>query len=573
MSLHYLVSIEQPHTHYVQVRLTAPLDSTREILDFFLPVWSPGSYMVREYSRHVRSVRALSSRGETLYVEQTKKNRWSVSWPKDLPRSKSEQITLHYEVYAHEISVRTSYIDSTHAFLHGPTYLMGLEHLAPMPHTLELRFPPLWSKISTGLEDISPTREKFVFKADHYDELLDCPIEIGCQETDGFMCKGRPHELAFFGHTLIHKQNIKADIHKIVDTVSSHFGSELPYKRYVFITHFATNLYGGLEHGNSTALHFDGATLNDRKSYLHWLALVAHEYFHTWNIKRIRPKELGPFNYQQEAMTPLLWLAEGLTSFMDDLLVYRAGLMTLEEYAEVIKNNVDKYLNIPGRKFHSAEDSSFNAWIKLYRPDENSNNSSVSYYLKGGLVFMMLHLRLREKGKSINHLLELLWRDYLAQPQRGVTREDVLAMVKSLAGDKVAEEFMHMMTNTESIDFESALKKVGFEMVWDSPENAYLGMSARIQESRVYVDSVVLDGPAFRSGLNAGDELIAINNLRILREQYDKFEKHLMPDTLYQIVVNRMGRLLTIEVTTGRKPKNLKEIKVVNQDLAAATFK
>ncbi len=435
MKVSYLVEIEDPHLHLVKVTLKGKRSTGTAQLDVFLPSWSPGSYLMREYSRHVRWVRATQDNGEVLWVEQTAKGTWRLDWDRSQLKAPADGFSFTYQIYLHELTVRTSHVDATHAFLHGPSYLVGVVG-EPLPApTIEFRFPPLWSHLSTSLtEAVAGARDSFVYTAANYDELVDCPVEIGCHETDGFMAGGVPHALAFYGEVYPHGNNLKKDFQTIVETVAATMGGTYPFDHYQFITHFAPKLYGGLEHLNSTALHFDGRRLGVRKDYLTFLSLTAHEYFHAWNVKRIRPKELGPFDYRNEAYTTLLWLAEGLTSFMDDLFVYRAGLATLEEYLDFVKGNLDTFLATPGRRFHSLEDSSYNAWIKLYRPDENLRNSSVSYYLKGGLVFMALHADLQAKGKGIDDLLALLWQDYQSRPAIGVTKEQVYGMVESLGG-------------------------------------------------------------------------------------------------------------------------------------------
>jgi predicted metalloprotease with PDZ domain len=463
MKVHYIVEIDNPaHSH---IKVTMKIDEVKgDKTKVFLPSWSPGSYLMREYARHVRWFQASQSNGEVLFHTQLAKGVWEIDWSKSSVKTKQKSFQVSYDLYAKELTVRTSHVDASHAFLHGPSYIMGLVDEKIVNPTIEFRFPPAWSKLSTGLKDISEKRDVFLYSAPDYDELIDSPVEIGCHETDGFEAFGKPHHIAHYGEIYPHKNNIKSDVKKIVETVAKQFDNELPYDQYLFLTHFVPKLYGGLEHLNSTALQFDGRKIPSRKDYITYLSLVAHEYFHLWNVKRIRPKELGPFDYLNEGYSTLLWLAEGLTSLMDDLFVYRANLSTLEEYLDIVKGNIETYLNTPGRMYHTLEQSSFNAWIKLYRPDENSKNSSVSYYLKGGLVFTVLHALLFEKGRSIDDVIHLLWQDYKSRPGTGVTREDVYRMVKEVGGDEVLQKFSTMVETTEDIDFDSAFKKMGCEL-------------------------------------------------------------------------------------------------------------
>ncbi|MBY0415265.1 MAG: hypothetical protein K2Q18_13930 [Bdellovibrionales bacterium] len=373
MQLTYKLLIETPSTHQVRVIIQGKKESGENSLDFFLPRWSPGSYLMREYSRHLSNVRAETESGERINLTQTDISTFHVDWKTSELKKNSDSFTISYSVYCHELTVRTSHVDDSHAFLHLPTLLMGILGKKISNPTLELVFPPAWSKVTTGLKDISVKREVFIYNANDYDDLIDSPIEIGCQETDGFMAGGVPHDVAFYGNLLPHKEDIKKDTKTIVEHIANFMGG-YPYEKYSFITHFVPGLYGGLEHKNSTALQFDPTQITNRKGYINYLALISHEYFHTWNVKRIRPLELGPFNYLKEATSNLLWLAEGLTSLMDELFIYRMGLITLDEYLEMQKDNMNRLLSVPGRKFHSLDESSFNSWIKLYRPDENSNN-------------------------------------------------------------------------------------------------------------------------------------------------------------------------------------------------------
>lgn len=567
MKLSYKIEIVAPTTHQVRVMIHGKKESHEKKLDFFLPRWSPGSYLMREYSRHITGLKAELKNGERLHIEQTDISTFELNWEKStLTNLDQDEFSLDYSVYCHELTVRTSHVDSSHAFLHLPTLLMGILNKTISSPQLELIFPHSWSKVSTGLKDISPQRQIFLYTAKNYDELIDSPIEIGCHETDGFQVNGVSHHVAYYGELLPHTEKITNDTKKIVEHISTFMGG-FPYEEYTFMTHFVPGLYGGLEHGNSTALHFCPTQISNRKGYLNYLALVSHEYFHTWNVKRIRPFELGPFNYLKEATTKLLWLAEGLTSLMDELFIYRAGLITLEEYCEMQKDNFNRYLSVPGRKFHSLDESSFNAWIKLYRPDENTNNSSVSYYLKGGIVFFALNLLFAKKGKSINDLLNYLWNDFKIHPQRGVDSDIVYKMIEEVGGADTREAFESMTKTTEDIDLESLCAEFGLKWEWDKTETPWLGIDPEFLGDRVLIKVVTLDGPAFKGGLNAGDELIAINNMRVLKDRYADFAKYMRINETYDFTVSRLGKLCHVKVNVGVTPLKLKALSLTNRDL------
>lgn len=567
MKLHYSISIENPDSHLVKVVISGEKPSGDSSITFFLPSWSPGSYLMREYCRNIRWFSSQSSNGETLHHEQVAKGQYCVNWDKSNLKTSDNKFTVTYEIYCHELTVRTSHVDASHAFLHGPSYLMGvMDHEMNDPE-ITLKFPALWSKVTTGLRDISEKREEFHYTAENYDVLVDAPIEIGCHDTDGFMHDGKEHHLAWYGTLFPHNEDLKKDIKKIVEVVSDHFSS-IPYDTYTFITHFVPGKFGGLEHLNSTALQYSSAAMQNRKGYIQWLALVAHEYFHTWNVKRIRPRELGPFDYVNENYTRMHWLTEGLTSFMDEVLVYRAGLCTLEEYLEMQKDNINRYLSTPGRKFHSLEDSSYNAWIKLYRPDENSLNSTVSYYNKGGIVFWCLNALFKKEGKSIDDLLNLLWKSYLDRPEVGLEADEVFAMVKEVGGQKVLDSFQTWIQTTEEIDLETIFKDSGMEFEYEGDEKPWLGFRPEYKGDRVYVKDVHLDGPGFKAGLNAGDEIIAINNMRMLKGRFDEHKKFVFKDKPYNVTICRLETLLTVELIPGTAPRTLKSIKIADSEKA-----
>lgn len=569
MEVSYLVEITDPETHMVNV--TVSLNKPKsDTLSVFLPSWSPGSYLMREYARNIRTIRAMSKNGEYLNFSQVAKGVWEIDFKNSELNKPCAEFEINYQVYCHELTVRTSHVDYSHAFLHGPSYLIGIKDQDIKPK-IEFKFPGLWSKLHTGLKNISTERSKFIYEAPTYDDLIDSPVEIGCHESDGFMFDGKEHHLIWTGPQYPHDNDLKADIKKIVETVAAHFSS-VPYDDYIFMTHFARNLFGGLEHKNSTALHFDGRKLKNRADYINWLALVAHEYFHTWNVKRIRPKELGPFDYLNENYTEMHWLTEGLTSFMDEVFILRSGLCTMEEYLTMQVKNLNRYFNTPGKKFHSLEQSSFNAWVKLYRPDENSANSTMSYYLKGGLVFSTLHFDLKKIGRDINDLLTLLWKRYEDNPDVGMEADEVLNMIEEIGNKDIRHRFETRIKTTEDIDFESYYKEIGLDFEWDVPKEAYLGCQLRFEGDRVVVADITLDGPGFQAGLNAGDEIIAINDVRVLQSDVELFKNILSPGKQYKITIARLGNIQSLVLMTGNAPRILKNIHVFDAKKANQSF-
>jgi predicted metalloprotease with PDZ domain len=564
MKLNYKITIDNPSTHQVLVEISAKREASESELNFFLPRWSPGSYLIREYSRHLSKIKAQNSKGVDLSFVQTDISTFKLDFNKSGLKTDDLEFKISYYVFCHELTVRTSHVDVTHAYLHLPTLLMGILDHEMITPVLEVKFPPIWNRLVTGLKDISSKREVFLYQAKNYDELIDSPIEIGCLETDGFKAFDVDHDVCYYGELLPHKENMTKDIKTIVQHIGGFFGG-VPYEKYSFITHFVPGLYGGLEHLNSTALQYCPTQITTRKGYVNYLCLVSHEYFHLWNVKRIRPLELGPFDYLKEATTHLLWLAEGLTSLMDELFVYRTGLITLDEYLDMQKDNLNRYLATPGRKFHSLNDSSFNAWIKLYRPDENLNNSSISYYLKGGIVFWALNFLMVEKGKSINDFLLKLWSLYKDDPKKGVTEEEVYKIIEDIAGSDVRSKFEVMTSTTEEIDIDSIVKKVGLKIEWDHSESPWLGIDTEHNGDRVIAKAVTLDGPAYKGGINAGDEILAINKMRVLKDRFSDYPKFLRVNETYEFTISRLSQIMTVNVNVGVAPSKIKNLVIADK--------
>jgi predicted metalloprotease with PDZ domain len=557
MKIIYQVRIDNPSAHVASVALT--FESTTGTAKIFMPSWSPGSYLIREYARHVRSVRAVDESGRPLVCAQVAKNIWEIQG--------TGRITAEYEIYLHEIGVRNAFIDFSHAFLHWPSLLMGVLGEKMGQPVLEIIFPDEWTEITSSLVLSEQTRGRAVFTASDFDDLLDSPVEIGNQEVSSFEAFGKRHEIAFWGAWNHCPWDIKKDIATIVKFIGDAMGG-VPYERYSFIVHLAPGFYGGLEHADSCVLHADGFKMGGRKAYVQWLGLVAHEYFHLWNVKRIRPKELGPFDYINENYTTLLWLSEGLTSFVDNLFILRAGLCTMEEYLELLKDEIKKYEATPGRHLHSLEQSSFNAWVKLYRPDEDSVNSSVSYYLKGALVFLLLHGRLKDKGSDSIDFVKGLWNLHQRRPEVGVTSEEVFNLVPG----ELRAEFIKAVTENSAafeLPLEESLASHGFKIEREEAKKTWIGITPDYKGDRVFVKSVLVNGPAMRSNINAGDEILAVNNMRVTKKEWSEIETDLVSGMTYPVLLARQGIIREIPLATDVMPPIVKKISVADSAKAS----
>ena len=566
MSLHYKLAITEPWTHTVKIIVNAEKPSGARTQKFFLPSWSPGSYLMREYSRHMSKIRVTNAKGEFLYFEKVAKGAWLIDWDKSDVKAQDDKFTIEYLVYGNEISVRTTHINLTHAFLHGPSIFVGLEGQLDSKVELAVEFPPCWTKVSTALKDISPKRQEFLYEAADYDELLDTPLEIGSHDTNGFRVEGIDHNLAFLNLPPKLPGDLRSDIKKIVERISQFWG-EVPYESYSFIGHFFPKTYGGLEHLNSTALQFDPFEVAHIEGYRDFLGLVAHEYFHTWNVKRVRPIELGPFDYENENYTRMHWLTEGLTSFVDDLFVLNCDLSDNKYYLERLKKKINIYNKTPGRLFDSLEESSFDSWIKLYRPHENSKNSTVSYYLKGALAFFCLNALFSLQGKKIKDLTDLLWTKYKSNPKKGVTKAEVLDMIESIGGGKIKDEFEGFISTTFELPLEECCGHIGLKFEWDTLKELYWGGDWSVHEERLLIKNIIMDGPLFKAGLNHGDEILAAGGVRLLASNKGSWEKSLEAGKPVELLISRQGHLLTIDVAPESSPRELKSIEITNESL------
>src|ERR1043165_1773560 len=416
VDISFTVAMPRPHTHLfdVSVAIKRAANGPQEER-LVMPVWTPGSYMVREFARHVQDFAAADAAGQPLKWEKTNKDTWRVV------TNGAREWHATYRVYANELSVRTSELNSEHGFWNNATLLMYLDGFLKNPSTVRVLAPDVW-KVATGLPPVPGQRN--TFRAENFDVLYDSPFEVSNFKTLVFNVKGVPHRIVIDGEGNYDPERVRTDVMKIVETEAALMG-EIPYRDYTFILHLRANAGGGLEHLNSTALGYprfgfkirsgDRATSaapnttdTFERDYRGFLGLVSHEFFHLWNVKRIRPDALGPFDYTQENYTKVLWVAEGITDYYADLFLRRAGLITEGDFLGATARSIQALQNTPGRLEQSAEESSFDAWIKYYRPDENSSNSQVSYYEKGALLGLLLDLEIRRRSNNAHTLDDVM---------------------------------------------------------------------------------------------------------------------------------------------------------------------
>lgn len=563
----FTVSMSKPHTHLLEVEMRLKEIGGANGADLVFPVWTPGSYMIREHARHLQDFAANNAAGEPLTWSKIDKNTWHV----DTRGATEWRVT--YRVYANELTVRTNELNSEHAFWNNPALLMYPQGSIKEPSTLQVIAPEPW-RVATGLPAVPGVRN--TFRAENFDVLYDSPVEVGNFKTISFDVKGIPHRIVIDGEGNYDPERVRADVKKIVETQVELMGGEIPYRDYTFILHLRTNAGGGLEHANSTALGYPrfgfGAarsgdvtsaapTAQPSRSYRGFLSLVAHEFFHLWNVKRVRPDALGPFDYSKENYTKLLWVAEGLTDYYARVTLRRAGLISESDFLRETASAIQELQETPGRLVQSAEESSFDAWIKYYRPDENSVNSQVSYYDKGAIVGMLLDLEIRKRSngsKSLDDVLRHLYTEFYKK-DRNYTPEDFQRVAELMAGSSLEQFFADYVRGKKELDYNATLSAAGLRLdttgaaAGAPPDRPFFGADLTQEGDRVLVRRVYAGSPAYEQGLNAGDQIIAFNNMRATREFVEARIAERRPGDLVSLTIFRSDDLSTLLIKLGRR--------------------
>lgn len=550
-AIHFEVSFREPQAHYAEIKMEIS-DLRNDYIDVKMPVWTPGSYLVREYAKHVESVEACDANGEHLAVKKLDKNTWRIQ------SDNAKKVLFSYRIYGFEVSVRTNFIDDSHAFLSPAATFMYVDGMLDHPVDITVIPHANWSKISTGLEAVAAKPN--TFHAPDFDILFDSPIEVGNQDVFTFEAAGVHHEIAMVGGGNYDKERLKTDCATIVAEATAVFGVN-PNKRYVFIVHNYQSGGGGLEHLNSTVLGASRNGYQTERSYVGFLGLVAHEYFHLWHVKRLRPRELGPFDYDKENYTSALWIMEGFTAYYDNLLLRRCGFLDETNYLQALTNDVNAVENRPGNDVQPVALASFDAWIKYYRPDENSANTSVSYYNKGALMAMLLDLKIlaaTQGEKRLDDVLKTAYEQFYVKEQRGFDVPEFQALIEQVAGTSVADIFdaAHVVG---PLDYNNYLNAVGYELVDYNKGLALpdIGFNTSANDGRMMVTGVTRGSGAWNGGINVRDEILAINGERLDangRELNRLMQTAAVGDQL-EVLIARDGRIreLTITVTKDAK--------------------
>lgn len=503
--IQYTIHIDLPQTHYANVTISIQ-NCQEKCLNFKMPVWTPGSYMVREFEKSVENA-SVNVGGESSKFSRPDKNTWKVEG------TKNKDVIFRYKVYAFEPSVRTSFIDADGAFLHNTSIFMYADELQHEPGSLELQLPTAWKNVSTTLNEIKTNIYKFA----NYDDLADSPIEAGNHDTIGFSVMGVPHKVALVGLNNCDLQKFAKDLQKMCETMAQIIG-EHPCSSYLFIVKNVETGGGGLEHANSCTVMIPRWAWTDPTKYRNFLGLCAHEYFHLWNVKRLRPMELGPFDYNQENHTDLLWVAEGITSYYDELSMLRAGYIDRNEFVQTLAGYINRLENRPGSKVQTLAQSSHEAWVKEYRPNENSVNTSISYYSKGLVVAALLDAnisKLTNGSKHLDDLMKLLYNRYYKSLNRGFTAEEIEQAASEIAGTSLKSFFEKHVYTTETPDYGKILAPAGLNMDVEKIETYKLGITTSLDNNKTIIKEVLANSTAWYGGLNVNDELVSLNGQKI----------------------------------------------------------
>ena len=565
--LHYQIEFDDYRQHLIHVTLRFVADPTQVLS---LPTWIPGSYLIREFSKHIESVRAYDEEGRLLEIQKFEKNKWR------LFNTDHELITVEYDVYAYDLSVRGAYVDQTRLYVNPACACLGLEGQEDKTVEVELFLPDELKhfQLATGMASKSLVKGRFTLKAKNYAELIDAPFELAEQTRFGFEANGIPHEFVVSGKHAMNAARMQQDIEKICATEISMFGSA-PFSNYTFMTMATANSYGGLEHPNSTSLispREDLPKANEpeepSEDYQRFLGLCSHEYFHSWLVKFIRPENFVNYDLNKEGYTSLLWIFEGFTSYYDDLILLRSGVISQASYIKLLKTQIDRYLQNPGRFVQSVSESSFDAWVKFYRQDENSNNAGTSYYNKGCLVALCLDLGLRLRGSSLDTLMCKLYEN--AQKGIQVHERTIVELCNELTGDNWIEQINHLINTTDELPLDQLFPEFGLSYSLKNDKSLPLGLKLVDKPEGVLVQSARRDGAAAQAGLSAHDVIIAIDGLKATVKLVEKYAKQ---EGTYNILAFRRDELMSFDVKAAGSELTEVELKVEDQEKAEKWFK
>ena len=502
--LSHLIKMPEPQTHYFEITTTVDLSNVsykKPFIDLKMAAWTPGSYLIREFAKNLEAVKAEAN-GKSISISKINKNTWRVALG-----ATTKKIQVTYRVYAFELSVRTSFLDDSHGYINPASVLLYVNDFSNLPQDISIEPFKNFKVVSTALKETG----KFTYQAKNLDELIDSPIEIGNHKVWVFKVNGIQHEIAFFGTAKVDSLKFVADVTKVCQEAQKVVG-EHPCDHYLFIIHNIGRGTGGLEHLYSTTCSVSRSAYDNERGYQGILSLLAHEYFHLWNVKRIRPKALGPFDYDNENYTHNLWLSEGMTSYYSGVILQRMGKISNQEYVNRVAAEISSVENTPGSHLESAADASWDAWIKYYRPNENSRNQTVSYYDKGSLLGYVLNawiIKSTQGQKCIDDVFKLLYQNYYKKLNRGFTDAELEDAFSKVAGTSAKSLFESYIYGVQTPNYQNLFNEFGFS--WANTNEGksipYLGFTAMAGK----ITFVYRGATAYVNGLNVNDEIVSAN--------------------------------------------------------------
>lgn len=566
----FTVSMDQPSTHYYHVEFRC--DGLRgDTQDFKMPVWMPGYYRIMDYSKDVINFKAMDGAGHSLLWAKTNKNTWHVM------TANSPEIVISYDIYAFTIFVANNYLDDRRGYIVGPGTYMHVAGMIDHPATVTFKPYKNWI-VANGLDPVPG--EPNTFSAPDFDVLYDCPTMFGNFEQLHFDVKGVPHTIILDDiPTSVDRSKIAADFKTIVTTATELIG-DIPYKHYTFLC--IGEGVGGVEHLTSAAMLTNGEGLTTPQGYHTWLGFASHEYFHTFNVKRIRPIALGPFDYDRENYTDMLWVSEGFTSYISDLILERAGLTTRDEYLKDLSKGMARLENGSGHLFQSVAESSIDTWLSGGRGggsgDENAVNTTISYYSKGAALGPVLDLKIRHETnnqRSLDTVMRTLYKEFFQEKKRGFTDEEFRQVCERVAGTSLVEFFDDYVNSTKEVDFAKYFEYAGLKPdieLRDKP-GAYLG--ADMEDNGITISRIEIDSPARASGLSARDQILAVDGSPIRNRKMEDVLKTKKPGDKMKLLVARANEVEEFNVVLGaQKARSFKITQIENPNpLQAAILK
>lgn len=547
-SIRYNVSMARANAHYFDVTMEIPVSG--DTLRLSMPAWTPGHYFIEDFAKNVVEVKAFDANGgRELEIRKTSKSTWTVGL------DGSREVRVEYPVYAFSYTDTASYVDNLHALINGASVYLYAEGMKGNTVRLKLSPRPEWKVVSTGLEKVGD-RE---FAAPDYDVLVDSPVEVGNQDVRSFETGGAKYEVSMFGDAPIDRRTFVDDIRKIVESTTPVFG-HVPYGRYVFLVYFNDTAGGGLEHLNSTVCFVPRFRLVPKEEYDLMMGIFSHEFFHAWNVKRMKPVGLGPFDYSGEVQTKSLWIAEGITSYYDDIILRRAGIYSVEEYLDAFAYNINLMKPMPGARMQSAEEASFDTWIKFYKPNENSPNVSMSYYTQGAVIGWMLDMVIRKAsggGKNLDDVMKRVYNEAFLKGGRGYTDEEFEAASVELGGREAREIFESRVKGRQDVDYDRYLGYAGLKLSAKEEhagEKGFLGVRLGTDGGRTTIKNVLAGSAAEAMGLAVNDEVIGLEGMRVGQERLSFYLGTTKPSDALRITIARNGMLMNLDGVVKARP-------------------